>query len=81
MIRAAGPSKVARLGVTVSSRVGNSVARNRVKRLVREVFRLRRGDVPGGTDFVVIAKPGAPELGFAAVWAEVTRALDLADIG
>lgn len=42
-----------RLGITVSARVGNAVLRNRVKRRVREVFRLNRTAIPGGWDIVV----------------------------
>lgn len=66
-----GPS---RLGIVVTKKVGNAVARNRVKRVCRECFRLWPDFVPGGIDLVVIAKDGAPELGLAAVRAEWARA-------
>lgn len=72
-----GASPTWRLGVTVSSRVGNAVVRNRVKRLVREFFRQRRADLPGVSDVVVIAKPGAPSLTYAQAALELARALDL----
>ncbi len=45
-----------RLGITVARQVGTAVRRNRVKRLVREVFRLRRELFPAMADVVVIAK-------------------------
>jgi ribonuclease P protein component len=51
-----------RLGVTVSKRVGNSVVRNRVKRLIREWFRRARPSLPERTDIVVIARSTAREL-------------------
>jgi len=63
-----------RLGVVVTKKIGNAVARNRVKRVVRECFRLWPDLVPDDIDLVVIAKEGAPELGLAAVRAEWTRA-------
>ncbi|MEO6953559.1 MAG: ribonuclease P protein component [Polyangia bacterium] len=49
----------ARLGVTVSRRVGGSVVRNRVRRLVREVFRLNPTWFPPGLDVVFVARPTA----------------------
>ncbi|MBX7191760.1 MAG: ribonuclease P protein component [Sandaracinaceae bacterium] len=61
----------ARIGITVTKKVGNAVQRNRVKRLVREVFRRERARFPEGCDVVFIAKNGAPALGYAEVLAEV----------
>ena len=47
-----------RLGLTVSRRVGGSVQRNRVKRLLREIFRYNRATLKPHLDLVVLAKPG-----------------------
>lgn len=52
----------ARLGVTVSKRVGNAVVRNRVKRWVREAFRDVAGEMPA-CDVVVIARSSAVTAG------------------
>ncbi len=49
-----GPGTSRRLGVAVSSRVGGAVARNRVKRRLREHFRLNRDLMPKGLDLVVV---------------------------
>ena len=81
LIAAPGRADAARLGITVSSRVGNAVARNRVKRLVRELFRTRSPHRAGTNDVVVIAKPGAEVLTYAEVVSELEAPLALALCG
>ena len=61
-----------RVGLTVSRRVGGAVLRNRVKRRIREWFRSSRGELPEGTDLVVIARKGAGELSGAEVARHLT---------
>jgi len=51
-----------RLGITVSTRVGNAVVRNQVKRWVREAFRAVATEWPS-MDVVVIARSSAPRAG------------------
>lgn len=63
----ADESAPSRLGVTVSRQVGNSVVRNRVKRLVREAFRRDKSFIPTGIEAVVIARTGAHELSQSAL--------------
>ena len=50
-----------RLGVSVSKRVGNSVVRHRITRLVRENYRLREDMFNSGLDMVVIARKSAKD--------------------
>ncbi len=45
-----------KLGVSVSKKVGNSIVRHRLARLIREAFRLHTQDIRGGLDVVVIAR-------------------------
>lgn len=48
-----------RLALAVPRRVGGAVTRNRVKRLLREAFRLRQHELPGFYDLVVVVRPHA----------------------
>lgn len=49
----------ARLGLSVSRKVGNAVQRNRWKRLLREAFRMEQQALPAGIDLVAIPRPDA----------------------
>jgi ribonuclease P protein component len=51
-----------RLGITVSRRVGKAVARNRIKRIVRECFRQNRHIFHGHWDINLIAKRGLDDI-------------------
>ena len=78
----ANDSGFARLGMSVSTRtVGNAVRRNRVRRIIRELFRLRHATL-APLDFVVTSRPGAREADRPAIetslerlFAEATRKL------
>lgn len=69
---ASGP----RLGLVTSRKVASAVGRNRVRRHLRETFRLHRDRFPARHDVVVIAKEGAAALDSAAVRGEILSALD-----
>lgn len=47
-----------RLGLVVTKKLGSAVQRNRIKRVLREVFRRNRALFPLGVDLVVVAKNG-----------------------
>ena len=48
-----------RLGISVSKKVGNSVVRHRVTRLIREAYRLNKEKFLNGYDIVIIARSSA----------------------
>lgn len=59
-----------RLGISVSrKKVRTAVARHRVKRLIREAFRLSKDELPAGLDLVVVPKSAAIQ------FADVRRSL------
>jgi ribonuclease P protein component len=51
-----------RFGMSVSRKVGTAVRRNRIRRLLRESFRLMQHDLPCGYDLVVVVRPHEPLL-------------------
>jgi ribonuclease P protein component len=53
-----------RIGISVSKKVGNSVVRHRVTRLVRESYRLHENVFNSGLDIVIVARPGAATVGY-----------------
>jgi len=48
-----------RLGVTVSTKLGHAVVRNRVRRRIREIFRLNQSRLAQGYDMIVVARTRA----------------------
>lgn len=56
-----------RLGISVSKKVGNSVVRHRVTRLIRESYRLHENIFNSGLDIVVIARNSASSVSFMRI--------------
>ncbi|MGE4423506.1 MAG: ribonuclease P protein component [Pseudodesulfovibrio sp.] len=56
MLKRSDPDGAIRLGLTVSKKMGHAVARNRIKRVVREYFRLHQFDFDLPLDIVVVPK-------------------------
>ena len=53
--------KETRIGISVSKKVGNSVVRHHITRLIREVFRLRRNSLKEGLNIIVVARAAAKD--------------------
>ncbi len=55
------------LGISVSKKVGNSIVRHRVTRLIRESYRLNKEKLIGGISVVVIGRPAAKDKGYREI--------------
>ncbi len=53
-----------RIGISVSKKVGNSVVRHRITRLIRESYRLHESVFNSGLDIVVVARGSSSEVGY-----------------
>ncbi len=56
-----------RLGISVSKKIGNSIVRHRITRLIRESYRLQEERFRCGLDIVVIARVGAKGKGYKEI--------------
>jgi ribonuclease P protein component len=73
-VRALGNDRgSARLGVAVGRSAGGSVLRSRLRRMLREAFRLNRGRIPPGLDLLVSPRRGAPGAGLGELGESLVR--------
>lgn len=59
--------EINRIGISVSKKVGNSVVRHRVTRLVRESYRLHEAVFNSGLDIVIVARQNAASVGYEEI--------------
>jgi len=65
------PAGIRRLGITAGKKVGKAVKRNRIKRLLRELFRLNKSRLPQGQDIVIMVRPRLPDMTYDHVLREL----------
>ena len=60
-----------RLGVTVSTKIGGAVQRNRVRRRLKEIYRLSENDLTPGYDIVIVARVRSRYAGYREIESSV----------
>jgi ribonuclease P protein component len=70
------PVGMTRLGISAGKKAGKAWARNRIKRRLKEYFRLHRDKFPPETDVVFIALAGASTADTRQLFAELDRFFD-----
>lgn len=76
MYAASNHSEVSRIGISVSKKIGNSIVRHHVSRLIREAYRLNKEQLAGGFDLVIVARPAAKDAGFHDIEKAYLKLLD-----
>ncbi len=69
-----------RLGLTVSTKVGGAVVRNRVRRRLREIYRLNEERLGGGWDVVVVARMRSADSGYHQLERSFLKLADKLDL-
>jgi ribonuclease P protein component len=70
-----------RIGISVSKKVGNSVIRHRITRLIRESYRLSEDSFLSGLDIIVVARVGAREKSYTEIESALLHLMKLHKIG
>lgn len=70
-----------RIGISVSKKVGNSVIRHRITRLIRESYRLSEDNFVNGLDIIVVARVGAKGKDYSEIQSALLHLMKLHKIG
>lgn len=68
---------LSRIGISVSKKVGNSVIRHRITRLIRESYRLSEDRLSSGLDIVVVARANAKDKNYKEIESALVHLMKL----
>ena len=64
------------LGITVGTKVGNAVVRNRVRRKLKEIYRLHESEIRRGFDLVIVARVKSRDATYRQLETDFLRLVD-----
>ncbi len=53
-----------RIGITITKKIGNAVVRNRIRRRIKEIIRLKLGNIKSGYDLILIPKKNVGDISY-----------------
>lgn len=69
-----------RIGYSISKKVGNSVVRNKIRRRMKEIYRLKLNNIKEGYDIIIIPKRNAVNISYLELESALLHIFKLGDI-
>ena len=69
-----------RIGYSISKKVGNSVVRNKIRRRMKEIYRLKLNNIKEGYDIIIIPKRNAVNISYLELESAMLHIFKLGDI-
>ncbi len=69
-----------RIGITITKKIGNAVVRNRIRRRIKEICRLKLGNMKKGYDLIIIPKKNVIDISYADLESAMIHIMGIARI-
>lgn len=69
-----------RVGYSITKKIGNSVVRNKVRRRMKEIYRLNFNQIKGGYDFIFIPKRNIVDISYEEMESAMIHIMKLAKV-
>ncbi|NLC04036.1 MAG: ribonuclease P protein component [Tissierellia bacterium] len=69
-----------RIGITITKKIGNAVVRNRIRRRMKEIYRLKLGNIKSGYDLILIPKKNVIQISYKELESAMVHIMGIARI-